>query len=86
MKMKKQRKNQRKKIIKKDEKGKESDSEEQEEKEEIQKAKSKKKYFKISIYLSVEEFNKKKTGFICIFTRFKEITWWWNWKKFSFYW
>ena len=61
-------------LIKKDENIKESDSEEQEEKEEIQKAKSKKKYDKISIYLSGEEFNKKKIGFISIFIRFEGIT------------
>ena len=66
------KKKSKKKIIKKDEKGKESDSEEQEEKEEIQKAK--KKYDKISIYLSGEEFNKKKIGFISIFIRFEGIT------------
>ena len=67
------KKKSKKKIIKKDEKGKESDSEEQEEKEEIQKAKSKKKYDKISIYLNGEKFNKKKLDLYLSLSDLREL-------------
>ena len=67
------KKKSKKKIIKKDENGKESDSEVQEEKEEIKKAKSKKKYDKISIYLSGEEFNKKKLDLYLSLSDLREL-------------